>query len=107
MRTVLNVQQGTPEWLAARVSSDGTASELPAAAGKSKYQSRNELLAQRKSGISKEVEVATQRLFDRGHAAEAKARPIAEELIDDELSPTKSKFLQNMRKVFIEQKKNF
>ena len=88
MRTVLNVQQGTPEWLAARVSSDGTASELPAAAGKSKYQSRNELLAQRKSGISKEVEVATQRLFDRGHAAEAKARPIAEELIDDELSPT-------------------
>lgn len=87
-RTVLNVQQGTPEWNAARAASDGTASEYPAAAGKSKHQQRTALLDQRKHGISKEIDSVTQALFDKGHAAEASARPIAEELISDELSPT-------------------
>lgn len=86
--TILNVRQGTPEWLQARAESDGTASELPAATGKSKYQSRNELLAQRKSGIAKEVDASTRALFDRGHEAEALARQIAERIIGDELSPT-------------------
>ena len=87
-RTVLNVQQGTPEWHAARKASDGTASEAPAAAGKGKYTTRTELLDQRKTGISKEVDAATQERFDKGHASEAAARPNAEALIGDDLSPT-------------------
>lgn len=87
-RTVLNVQQGTPEWMAARAASDGTASEAPAALGKGKYQTRTDLLDQRKNGITKDVDAGTQALFDRGHEAEAMARPIAEEIIGEELSPT-------------------
>ncbi|HEY0842433.1 YqaJ viral recombinase family protein [Methylotenera sp.] len=87
-RTVLNLQQGTPEWLAARANSDGTASEAPAMFGKSKYQTRLELLDQRKTGLSKEVTSATQAIFDKGHEAEASARKIAEEIIGEELSPT-------------------
>lgn len=87
-RIVLNVQQGTPEWHAARAASDGTASEAPAMMGKSKYMSRTELLAQRKSGITKDVDASKQALFARGHAAEANARPIAETVIGDDLSPT-------------------
>lgn len=87
IRTVLNVHQGTAAWMAARAAADGTASEYPAAAGKSKYQSRTELLQQRKTGLAKEVDAATQKLFDRGHATEALARPMAESIIGDELSP--------------------
>lgn len=87
-RTVLNVQQGTHEWLAARAASDGTASEAPAMMGHGKYQTRTDLLDQRKHGISKDVDAGTQALFDRGHEAEALARPIAEEIIGEELSPT-------------------
>lgn len=87
IRTVLNVQQGTAAWLAERAKADGTASEYPAAAGKSKYQTRTALLQQRKTGLAKEVDAATQKLFDRGHATEALARPMAESIIGDELSP--------------------
>jgi len=88
MRTVLNLQQGTDAWLAARASSDGTASEAPASQGKSKHQSRTDLLNQRKTGVAKAVDSATQALFNKGHEAEEKARPIAEGIIGDELSPT-------------------
>lgn len=87
-RTVLNVQQNTQEWLAARAASDGTASETPAMRGHSKHQTRTDLLDQRKHGITKDVDAGTQALFDRGHEAEALARPIAEEIIGEELSPT-------------------
>ena len=87
-RTVLNVKQGTPEWLAERALSDGTASEAPAMKGKSKYQSRQELLTQRKTGITKDVDSFTQAIFNKGHDTEAKARPLAEEIIGDELSAT-------------------
>jgi predicted phage-related endonuclease len=88
IRTVLNVQQGSKEWLAARAASDGTASEAPAMMGKSKYMSRTELLDQRKTGIAKEVNATTQALFNRGHETEANARPIAERIIGEDLSPT-------------------
>ena len=87
-RTVLNLQQGTDLWLSTRAASDGTASEAPAMFGKSKYQTRTELLNQRKTGITKEINAATQALFDKGHKSEAAARVNAEEIIGDELSPT-------------------
>ena len=82
----LNLTQGTPEWLAVRAK-HFTASEAPAMLGLSKYQTRSELLRQKKTGLTPEVDTGTQRLFERGHAAEAAARPIAEALIEDELFP--------------------
>lgn len=80
------VRQGTQEWHALRAN-HYTASEAPAMAGASKYQSRAELLKQKYTGEIPEVSAAQQRLFDKGHAAEAAARPIAEEVIGEELYP--------------------
>ena len=82
-----NVAQGTEAWSALRAN-HLTASEAPAALGASKYQSRTDLLYKKKTGISKEVDSNTHALFDKGHAAEAVARPLAEEVVGDDLSPT-------------------
>ncbi|SED97686.1 YqaJ viral recombinase family protein [Pseudomonas anguilliseptica] len=78
--------QGSPEWLALR-SKFFTASEAPAMMGVSKYQSRTDLLALKKSGIAPDVDQATQRIFDQGHAAEASARAILEDMIGEDLFP--------------------
>lgn len=83
---IVNVPQGSDAWHALRAKRR-TASEAPAAAGKSKYQTRNQLLDQKATGLVPEVGSHQQRIFDDGHAAEAGARPLAEELIDDELYP--------------------
>ena len=84
--TVQNVQQGTPEWLALRAS-HFTASEAPAMMGASKFQTRNDLLAMKKTGIVPDVTPQQQAAFDRGHATEEMARPLAEEDIGEELYP--------------------
>lgn len=81
-----NVPQGSPEWLALR-SSYFNASEAPAMMGASKYQSRTDLLAQKKTGIVPEVSAAQQTLFDRGHETEALARAIIEAQIGEDLFP--------------------
>lgn len=81
-----DVIQGTPEWLALRAEHN-TASEASAMMGASKYQSRNQLLAMKKTGITPEINPAMQALFDKGHAAEAAARPIAERMMREELYP--------------------
>ncbi|MBA6090063.1 YqaJ viral recombinase family protein [Pseudomonas monteilii] len=83
---VHNVQQGTPEWHALR-SSYFTASEAPAMMGASKYQTRNDLLALKKTGIVPDVTPQQQAIFDRGHATEELARPLVEEMIGEELYP--------------------
>ena len=83
---VHNVQQGTPEWHALR-SNYFTASEAPAMMGASKYQTRNDLLALKKTGIVPEVTPQQQAIFDRGHATEELARPLVEEMIGEELYP--------------------
>tara|TARA_B100000700_G_scaffold189815_1_gene209228 strand:+ start:68348 stop:70009 length:1662 start_codon:yes stop_codon:yes gene_type:complete len=80
------VRQGTEDWHALRAN-HFTASEAPAMAGVSKYTTRAELLKQKYSGEIPEVSAAQQRLFDKGHAAEAAARPLAEEIIGEELYP--------------------
>jgi putative phage-type endonuclease len=82
----LNLVQGSPEWLAVRAT-HFTASEAAAMLGISKYQTRNELLKQKATGLAPEVDANKQFLFDRGHAAEARARPIVEERIGEELFP--------------------
>ena len=81
-----NVAQGSAEWLALRAQ-HFTASEAPAMMGASKYQSRTDLLAAKKTGISPEVTPSQQFIFDKGHATEALARPLTEALIGEELYP--------------------
>lgn len=83
---IVNVPQGSDLWHALRAKRR-TASEAPAAAGKSKYQTRNALINQKATGLVPEVSSHQQRIFDDGHAAEAGARPLAEDMIDDELFP--------------------
>ena len=55
--------------------------------GVSKYQTRTQLQQAKKTGIAPEVDPATQRLFDQGHATEALARPIVERIIGEDLYP--------------------
>jgi len=86
MNILDNIQQGSEQWLAIR-KTHLTASEAPAALGKSKYTSRTELLNQKASGVSKEIDSFTQALFDKGHKAEATARTIAEKIIQEDLYP--------------------
>ncbi|WP_085600363.1 MULTISPECIES: YqaJ viral recombinase family protein [unclassified Pseudomonas] len=81
-----NVAQGSAEWLALRAQYR-TASEAPAMMGASKYQTRTELLTLKKTGIAPEVTQAQQHIFDKGHATEAMARPLVEDMIGEELYP--------------------
>ena len=81
-----NVAQGSAEWLALRAKFR-TASEAPAMMGASKYQSRTDLLMAKKTGITPDVTPSQQFIFDKGHATEAMARPLAEALIGEELYP--------------------
>ena len=83
----LELTQGSPEWLAAR-ENHFTASETPAMLGLSKFQSRQELLRQKATGYTPDVDSNKQKLFDRGHEAEAAARPIVEALLGEDLFPT-------------------
>ena len=93
-----NVAQGSAEWLALRAQ-HFTASEAPAMMGASKYQTRTDLLAAKKTGITPEVTPSQQFIFDKGHATEALARPLTEVLIGEELYPivgTKGNLLASM-----------
>ncbi|NMX26223.1 Heme peroxidase [Pseudomonas lactis] len=93
-----NVAQGSAEWLALRAKFR-TASEAPAMMGASKYQTRTDLLAAKKTGITPDVTPSQQFIFDKGHATEASARPLAEALIGEELYPivgTKGNLLASM-----------
>ncbi len=85
-RTIHDVQQGTGPWLRLR---EGrlTGSEAPAALGVSRYMTRAELLRRKHTGITPEPDAATLGRFAAGHAAEAKARPLAEPLAGGDLYP--------------------
>ena len=85
MKTI-NVTQGSAEWLALRAKHH-TASEAPAMMGASRYQTRDQLLHQKHTGITQEVDGHTQALFDRGHATEALARALLEEELGEDLYP--------------------
>jgi predicted phage-related endonuclease len=83
----LNLQQGSDDWLAVRCQ-HFTASEAPVMMGVSKHLSRDELLAEKATGVPGEISYFTQKLFDKGHEAEDSARPHIENLIKDDLYPT-------------------
>ena len=82
----IELTQGSPEWFAHRAK-HYNASEAAAMLGISQYLTRSELVRQTATGSAPEIDAATQRRFDDGHAYEAAARPWAEEIIGEELFP--------------------
>ena len=83
---IISVTQGSTEWANLRAQHN-TASESPAMMGASKYQTRDELLRQKATGIVPEVSRHQQAIFDRGHATEAAARLILEEMTGEDFYP--------------------
>lgn len=78
--------QGSSQWHAHRAKYLN-ASETPAMLGESKYKTRDQLLHEMATGLTKEVDAGTQRAFDNGHKFEALARPIAENIVGEDLYP--------------------
>ena len=86
-RIVHDLEQGSDEWALFRTDHDG-ASEAAAMLGLSQNVSRTELLRVKHSGLPKEFsEFVQSRILDHGHRVEAKARPIVEKIIGDDLYP--------------------
>lgn len=85
MKTV-NLTQGSPEWHAHRAT-HFNASDAPAMLGVSPYKTRAQLVREYATGVTAEVDDATQRRFDDGHRFEALARPLAEAIIGEDLYP--------------------
>jgi predicted phage-related endonuclease len=84
---ILKMQQGSPEWLAARRAYD-TASEASIMMACSKNVTRNELLHMKTTGTDREfTEWFQKNILDRGHEVEALGRPIAEKIVGEELFP--------------------
>jgi len=81
-----NLTQGSAEWHDYRAQHDN-ASDAPAMMGCSSYKTRAELMKEKATGLTPEVSTHTQRLFDNGHAFEALARPLAEQIIGQDLYP--------------------
>jgi len=81
-----NLVQGSREWLAHRAKYFN-ASDAPAMMGCSPYKTRDELLEEYYTGLTAEVDAQTQERFDDGHRFEALARPLAEEIIAEQLYP--------------------
>lgn len=84
---VLDLAPNTPEWDAHRANPNiFNASEAPAMMGVSPYMTREQLVKKYALGITDVVDAATQRRFDEGHVFEALARPLAEDIVGEELA---------------------
>lgn len=83
---IVSIEQNTDAWLEYR-RAFFNASDAPAMLGCSSYKTRTELLNQIKTGIAPEIDGRTQRIFDEGHRIEQLARPIAEQIIGEDLAP--------------------
>lgn len=83
---IVNHAQGSSEWLAHRRTTHN-ASDAPVMMGVSPYISRNDLIKQRATGIEREIDAATQYIFDKGHAVEPLLRAMAESIIGEDLYP--------------------
>lgn len=84
---ILNLQQGSPEWLAHRRGTRN-ASDASVMMGASPNLSRRALVRHRATGIDREFSdyVQTQ-ILDKGHAVEPALRALAESIIGEELYP--------------------
>lgn len=85
MKTV-SLAQGSDEWIAHRRTTRN-ASEAPAMMGASPYVTRAELIRQRATGVDRDIDAATQRVFDRGHEVEPVLRALAERIIGEGVYP--------------------
>jgi putative phage-type endonuclease len=85
MKTIQLIQ-GSEQWHQHRAN-HFNASDAPVMLGLSSYRTRDELLQEKKTGISPEINEQTQKIFDLGHKYESMARPYAEKIIDDDLFP--------------------
>lgn len=84
---ILNLVQGTPEWNATRAKYF-TASEAPIMMAASASVKRSELLRMKATGTEREFSDWFQRnILDKGHEIEEAARPLAEQIIGEELYP--------------------
>ncbi|WP_019700426.1 YqaJ viral recombinase family protein [Paracidovorax oryzae] len=83
---IVNLTQGSPEWHAHR-RNHFNASDAPAMMGCSSYRTRSDLVRELATGIAPEADPAAERRFADGHRFEALARPLAEKIIGEELSP--------------------
>lgn len=78
--------QGTPEWHDHRLNHHN-ASDAPAMMGEDANRTRSQLIKELATGLRPEVSSFQQKIFDEGHVFEALARPMAEEIIGEELYP--------------------
>jgi predicted phage-related endonuclease len=84
---ILNLIQGTPEWHAHRAT-HFNASDAPIMLGVSTNRKRSELLHAAATGLPHEFsDFVQKRVIDPGHAYEAKARALAEEIVGEDLFP--------------------
>lgn len=84
---IVELTQGTPEWHAHR-RNHFNASDAPAMLGESQYKTRAQLLKECATGITPDIDAATQARFDAGHRFEELARKyIAENIIGEDLFP--------------------
>lgn len=82
-----DLTQGTPEWQQYRLDMFG-ASEAAAMLGISSLVTRTQLLHMKATGTAQEFSDWVQaNILDHGHRVEALARPLVEELIDQDLYP--------------------
>ena len=75
----IDIEQGTPEWLAWRKPFK-TGSNAPKAMGDSPHMSRHAYMTELLTGTSKPIHKKTAEIFQKGHDAEAAARPIVEQM---------------------------
>ncbi|MGN7766955.1 lambda-exonuclease family protein [Stenotrophomonas sp. 22692] len=83
---IVNLIQGTPEWHAHRAA-HFNASDAPAMMGCSPYKTRSQLVREFATGAAVEHDAATLRRFADGHSFEDLARPLAEQILGEELFP--------------------
>lgn len=86
MLKILDLKQGDEAWHSHRKSALN-ASDAPAMMGCSSYKTRDQLVAEKATGLCQEVDAATQRRFDEGHRFEWLARPLAEAIVGSDLYP--------------------
>lgn len=83
---IVNLIQGTPEWHAHRAA-HFNASDAPAMMGCSPYKTRSQLVREFATGAAVEHDPATLQRFADGHRFEDLARPLAEQILGEELFP--------------------
>lgn len=83
---IVSLKQGSQEWHAHR-RTHFNASDAPAMMGCSPHETRAELVRRLATGITPEVTPQQQKAFDDGHYYETLARPIAEAIVGEDLSP--------------------